>query len=259
MTNFDPVSIKDIHKVTYDILKQSKSFGVFPTPVDKIVQFAELHVDNTTGLHDIPNHYISKKIDSITRIMSKVFGALDRKKIIYLNPDILDVKKRFVKLHETGHHSMPWQRATFDYVEDQKTLSPDVLEIFEAEANFYASAVLFQMEIFKDIAGSLPLELKSARWLAKHFGASVHAATRRYVETIGKRCSLLVLNRDGEFRSRLLLRDYFQSPSFTKEFGTIDMPGVFDVGWPFVRDFMTGKIAIDYLQEITIETGGEYN
>lgn len=244
--NNQPIASKDIEKAAYDILKQSKAFGVYPTPVDQIVRFSDLTVDAGGSFHNIPNHFISKQIDQARRLVTKIFGAMDRrKKIIYLNPSLLEVKRNFVKLHEVGHDRLPWQKATFDYIEDEKTLCAETKEVFEAEANFFASAVLFQMERFDDLAGTLPLEIKSARYLSKHFGSSVHAAIRRYVLTINKRCALLVLNTDPKNRQTLSMRDYFQSPLFTREFGEISLPGQFDLAWPFVQDYFIGKVAID--------------
>jgi hypothetical protein len=35
---------KDIEKISYEILRGSKSLDIFPTPVDKIVEYAELVV-----------------------------------------------------------------------------------------------------------------------------------------------------------------------------------------------------------------------
>jgi Zn-dependent peptidase ImmA (M78 family) len=240
------VSSGDINKVVYDILKQSKSFDVFPTPVDDIVRFAELQVDKDHSLHTVPNHYISKNVDALKRALRKVFGALDRRqKLIYLEPGLLQVKKHFIQLHEVGHHSLPWQRDTFDYVEDEQSLAPETKDLFEAEANFFASAALFQLDRFESLAEILPLEIKSVRYLAKYFGASIHATIRRYVETINKRCALLVLKVEDGLIPTLSLRNYFQSSRLTMELGRIPVPNDFGIEWPFVVDYIANRIAID--------------
>src|SRR5258708_6392201 len=122
-TNYDFESAEDINNIVYDILKQSRCFDIYPTPIDDIVEYAELQIDKGAGLHDIPNHYLSKKIDILKNALAKVFGALDRRrKIIYLGPDLPAAKKSFVQLHEVGHHAIPWQRDTFEYVEDELSL-----------------------------------------------------------------------------------------------------------------------------------------
>jgi Zn-dependent peptidase ImmA (M78 family) len=113
---------KDIQDIAYDILKQSKCFDVFPTPVDKIVDYSELYVDSHTGIHSIPNHYISKNIDVLKRALRKVYGVLDRReKKIYIEPDLKIYKKNFVKLHEVGHDVLFWQKDTFEFIDDNET------------------------------------------------------------------------------------------------------------------------------------------
>ncbi|NJO24487.1 MAG: ImmA/IrrE family metallo-endopeptidase [Bacteroidia bacterium] len=183
ITSYRVQSARDIDKIVYDILKQSRSFDSFPTPVNSLVEYAELLVDTGAGLHDIPNHYISKRIDVLKNALSKVFGALDRrKKTIYLSPEMNNGKRSFVKLHEVGHHTLPWQRDTLEYVEDEHSLNPYVQEQFEAEANYFASASLFQLDRFERDIAILPLGIASVRYLAQKYGASIQATFRRYVE-----------------------------------------------------------------------------
>ncbi len=137
---------KEIEKVTYDILKQSKCFDVFPTPFDKIVEFSELYVDTQTGIHSIPNHYISKNIDALKKALRKVYGALDRrKKIIYIEPELKIYKRNFIKLHEVGHEVLPWQKKTYEFIDDEQTVQPETEIEYESEANFFASAALFHL------------------------------------------------------------------------------------------------------------------
>ncbi len=41
---------KDIEKISLDLLKHSKAFDVFPTPVDQILHYANLRVNRDTDL-----------------------------------------------------------------------------------------------------------------------------------------------------------------------------------------------------------------
>jgi Zn-dependent peptidase ImmA (M78 family) len=233
---------KEIEKVTYDILKQSKCFDIFPTPVDKIVEFSELYIDTHTGIHSIPNNYISKNIDILKKALRKVYGALDRRtKIIYIDPELKIYKRNFIKLHEVGHDVLPWQKKTYEFIDDEQTVNPGTEIEYEREANFFASATLFQLDRFEDFVASLPLELKTTMFLAKKFGSSVHAAVRRYAENSKKRCALLVLDKVANSIFELKQRNYFQSDNFTKDFGNLDFPEIFDIQWPFVQDFFIGK------------------
>lgn len=259
-TSYRLESAGDIDKVVYDILKQSKSFDIFPTPIGSIVQFAELLVDKNTGLHDIPNHYISKKIDVLKNALSKIFGALDRrKKIIYLEPGMGNGKKAFVQLHEVGHHSLPWQRDIFEYVEDELSLSPDVQEQFEVEANYFASAALFQLERFEQDAARLPLEMATVKYLAAKYGASIQATFRRYVEKTHKRTALLVLTKPTCFGEPLPIRNWFMSKKFAASFPDLQfqMPAHYSRDWPFVQDYYKNRKWIDQPQSLSILVGGE--
>lgn len=231
-------STKSINDLVFDVLVKSKSLDVFPTPVDKIVEYCELNYSQES-LHNIPNNYVAKNVDVLQRLLKKVLGAFDREeKIIYIDPSLPAVKKNFVKLHEVGHGVIPWQNDIY-YKDDEDTLTHDVKEIFEKEANYFASAGLFQLSRFEDEMIKLPLEIGSPMALAKKFGGSNHASIRRYAEISKKRCALLVLeDREKKSnRSSLNLRNSFQSNSFTKFFGKLSWPDNLDLNFPFIQDY----------------------
>jgi Zn-dependent peptidase ImmA (M78 family) len=225
---------RDIDNIVYDILKRSKSLDVFPTPVDQIVQFCELNLGNSDYFHKIPKNYLAKNIDVFNRMLNKVFGILDREiKHIYIDPKLPGVKQTFLKLHETGHHCLPWQ-SHICYFDNKLTLTHEVQETFEAEANFFASSALFQLDRFDEEMKKLPLEIGSPMSLAERFGSSKHAALRRYAENSKKKCALLVLEKKSGDRESLSLRNSFQSQSFTLNFGNISFPEILGKEFPFV-------------------------
>jgi hypothetical protein len=229
------VTIKDIENVSFDILKQSKSLGVFPTPVDNIVQYCELKVDRENCLSKIPNNYLAKASEALKSALRKLRGAIDiREKVINLDLTQLISRQRFVELHETGHNVLPWQRKTFEFYDDDDTLNPDVKIAFEAEANFFASCTLFQLNRFDEEASLLELTIRSPLALSKKFGGSFHATARRYVERCPKRCALLVIEKDGLLNFKV--RNYFQSPSFSKEFGMLKWPELLGPDHAFIVD-----------------------
>ena len=61
-------SAKDIEDISFDILKGSKALGIFPTPIDQIVQYAELRVNEKRDLSVIPKNYIGKSTEEIHKI-----------------------------------------------------------------------------------------------------------------------------------------------------------------------------------------------
>jgi Zn-dependent peptidase ImmA (M78 family) len=230
-------SQKDIEKISYEILKGSKSLDVFPTPIDKIVSYAELMINNDVDLSKIPTNYLSRASDALKRALGKLQGALDRReKIVYLDLSAHPLKQKFVKLHEVGHKVLPWQEKISEVLEDdENTLDASCREEFEAEANFFASATLFQQDRFLSEMDKLGLGIDEALLLAKYFGASTHATLRRYVECSKKRCALIVLKECTSCGAKL--RDKFQSASFTKTFGELAIPENIERVYPFVNDY----------------------
>lgn len=236
----DLQSKKDIDNISYDILKQSKSLDVFPTPIDKIVQHSELLVADGIDLKSLEKKYKSFIFsDALKSGLSKIRGFLDRsEKLIYLDLDQNINRQGFVKLHETGHSVLPWQKATLEFLDDDATLDSDTHEEFEAEANYFASITLFQNERFDSEIKKYELGMPSVLQISKHFGASGHATFRRYVECSKHRCALLVLKNlspkgavaNAEFRNS------FHSDPFLKNFGSIDWPENFGFKWDFVKD-----------------------
>lgn len=233
---------QEIEKVARNILIGSKAWGKFPTPVDQIVSYAELQVASGVDLSKVEPGFFSKSLHSLQRALSKVVAAVDlREKKIFLDLSQRPERQNFNKLHETGHKTLTWQRDTYVHLDDENTLDPDTDELFERQASWFASDALFQLERFEDEAAKLPLTIKSPLALAKNFGGSRHASLRRYVAKSKKRCALLVLEKpkmNGEFCAEI--RNYFQSSSFTKEFGTLAWPAKCGLEFQFMQEAKFG-------------------
>ena len=201
-------------------------------------------LNSNIDVSQIHHGYLSRATDVLRSALSKIRGLFYRtESTIYLDLSLPDQKKNFVKLHEVGHGILPWQNQTIEFLDDDKTLDFSHSEEFEAEANVFASATLFQLDCFENEMDKLEFGIKSAMALAKQFGGSNHATIRRYVEKSNNRCSLLVLkdiSKKGEVAS-CKFRDYFQSPKFTKQFGIINWPKEFGFNWPFLQDYYFRK------------------
>lgn len=240
-------SKSDIEKISLDVLKQSKSLDVFPTPVDNILNYSQLRLENRIDLSQVDQSFLSKFSDNISRkfieTISLVRGLIDRReKTIYLDLSQNFGRQNFVKLHEVEHDVLYWQKEILEHIDNDLTLDASTKEEFEAEANYFASATLFQHDRFENEMRKLELGIKSPMALAKQFGASKHATLRKYVECSKNRCALLVLERDPYARfNSCLKRDYFQSDKFTETFGAIELPTKFGYTWQFTKDFCFGK------------------
>ncbi|WP_281296956.1 ImmA/IrrE family metallo-endopeptidase [Flavobacterium limnophilum] len=251
----DDFTRKEIEKISHNILKESKSFDIFPTPVDKILSYSNFAVDNKIDLQNIDDSFFDsfkeKLVDpskkALLHALSKIKGFFYREeKIIYIdvNLDKNLGKKNFVKLHEIGHGVLSWQDEVILALDNDETLSEEYDEQFEAEANYFASVTLFQHERFLEECEKLNLGLGAVMALSKKFGASVHSAFRNYVLQSKNRCALLVLNHpinQNGFTNTLTTRDLFYSKKFSQEIGELTLPNEFGFKWAFVQDFKFKK------------------
>lgn len=245
---FDLPSKSDIERVSLDLLKQSKAIDIFPTSVDKIMNYSNLNFENGVDLSNLDQSFLSKYTEKVAQkfieAMGLVRGFIDRReKIIYLDLSQNFNRQNFVKLHEVGHDVLYWQREILEYIDDDSTLDSNVQDEFEAEANYFASTTLFQHDRFEHEMHKLELGIKSPMVLAKQFGASNHATLRRYVECSNNRCALIVLEKNPS-PGRLIScskRDYFQSEKFTETFGNIELPDTFGYTWSFTKEFIFKK------------------
>ncbi len=270
-------SQNDVESISLDILKQSKALDIFPTPIEKIVNYAELSVNTRIDLSKVDQSFLTRlKEESSASIkvlqsgLSKVRGIFDRReKTIYVDLSQNTGRQGFVKLHEIGHGVLPWQNDFALAFDNNETLQAAYEDEFEAEANYFASITLFQHDRFLKELKSLPLGINSAMALSKKFGSSVHSALRNYVTKSHKRCALLVLtpikNPSGKI-SICEKRNLFYSESFKSDIGELDLPDEFGFKWSFMRDFIMfkkrfndkGKITLDTMQEETLDAKYHY-
>ncbi|MGP0061095.1 MAG: ImmA/IrrE family metallo-endopeptidase [Beijerinckiaceae bacterium] len=162
---------------------------------------------------------------ALKRAVSKVMGIFQAASgLVFLDQTLMAVKKRFVRLHESGHGFMPWQRPMYALVEDcEKSLDPEAADIFDREANVFASEVLFQLDTFHEMAEGERFEIWTPIRLAKKFDASIYASVRQYVSKNHRACAVVVLNTPELIEGdgfRATLRRAIQSQSFTEFFGT---------------------------------------
>jgi hypothetical protein len=215
------------------ILEQSEALGRFPTPVSDIMGVAKITLvpEDVLSIGFVERLRI-KAGAALKRAITKVLGLFDaREGLVFIDKSVNEAKQTFLKLHETGHAFLPWQRGIYAVVEDcEKTLDPNVADLFDREANVFATEVLFQLDSFINEAKNYSFGIKAPLSLRKKYGASVYAAVRQYVSKNDLACIVLVLNPpelvDGD-GFRATLRRVVASPLFTKTFGNIDWPGYF--------------------------------
>lgn len=179
------------------LLRVADAYGRFPTPVDDIVEAAELTYADDYVLDE---SLIKKAPQYLHRLLrsarQKIEGLVDRRaRVVHVSPAIENEgKKRFVKLHETVHHNTPHQQDLL-YADDHETLSRATRRLFEREANHGAAELLFQRDTFARDAADLEISTATVWHLADRYGSSFHAAFHRYAEVHPGIVAAVVLER----------------------------------------------------------------
>jgi len=217
-------------------LRQADALGTLPTPIADIMSAAELEV---TSEEELTEGFLKKLRSSaraagetLRRALSKVLGALHvSARTIYLDPSVPKAKRPFIKLHETGHAVLPWQREIYRVTEDcQKTLEPEIAEQFEREANIFAAEVLFQLDAFSEEAFQQAPSIWVPVKLSKRYGASIYMAIRRYVSENPRPCAVIVTDMPQVCPQRgyvAALHRVVVSPFFRQQFGELNWPAKF--------------------------------
>lgn len=227
-SSLTPIQLARVRKEAERALREADAFGVFPTPVERIMSIAKVkeipdEILSPTFLAKMRKH-AGDAGSALKRAISKVIGLFHASEgLVFLDHTLKEVKKRFVRLHESAHGFLPWQRPMYAIVEDcENALHPDTADLFDREANTFASEVLFQLDTFRDMAESKEFSIFTPVRIAKDFGASIYASIRQYVSKNDRICAVVVLNMpeivegDG-FRASL--RRSIQSERFTATFG----------------------------------------
>lgn len=173
-----------------------------------------------------------KASGALKSAITKVIGLFDcRSRFVFIDKSLHASKQTFVRLHETGHGTMEWQCDAYALVEEcQRTLDPELADLFEREANVFASEVLFQLDKFETEAAEYDFSVFTPIKLSKKYGGSIYATIRRYVTTSWRACTVLVLNppqfTEGD-GFRAYLRRQVPSSRFTEIFGAVNWPEYF--------------------------------
>lgn len=220
-----PSQLAKVRKEADRALREAGALGVLPTPIDAILAVAKVEEVKEDVLNPgFLTKMRSKAEGALKSALSKVVGLFDAVAgLIFLDQLLMPVKKRFVTLHEAGHGFLPWQRIMYRVVEDcDKALDPKAADLFDREANVFASEVLFQNDTFYDMTADEKFSIFTPINMAKKFDASLYASIRQYVAKNRRSCVVLVLNPPELVEGhgyRATLRRVVQSSTFTAIFG----------------------------------------
>ena len=215
-------------------LQASGALGHFPTDVTavmKVAQATEIH-EHVLGNPSFLARLRHKAGGALRSALSKVMGIFDaRAGEIFIDRTLHLVKQTFVRLHETAHAYLPWQRPMYAVVEDcAQSIDPEVAELFDREANVFASEVLFQIDSFVTEASEHPFGIFVPVNLSKKYGASIYSSMRQYVTKNHRTCAVLVLEPPQLIAGdgfRAALRRPVYSPTFQSKFSGLTWPDYF--------------------------------
>ncbi|APG09501.1 hypothetical protein BKD09_14250 [Bradyrhizobium japonicum] len=227
-SSLDPEELRAVHAAARRALDRASAWGVFPTPTPLILEAASLKIAPKSAFDPsrITEYLIGKAESAAIALKSaiaKVFGIYDAsEQLIHIADGVHKSKQNFLKLHEAGHHELPAHRSAFRLFHDcEKTLDPEISDLFEREANNFARFVLFQGNGYAAMAADHKLELRTPMKLAGKFGASVYASCREFVRTHHRACVIYILEpvtyceRTG---ARAEVRRIEASPAYLKQF-----------------------------------------
>jgi len=227
-SSLTPGQLARIQKEAERALREASVLGVLPTPVEQVMAIARVKEVEEDVLNP---SFVSKLIGkgesaghAIKRALSKVIGLFHASDgLVFIDQTLMLVRKRFVRLHEAAHGFLPWQRPMYAVVEDcEKSLDPETADLFDREANVFASEVLFQLDTFRQMAEAESFSIWTPVKLAPKFNASLYASIRQYVVKNHRACAVLILNMPELAEGigfRAALRRVEQSTSFTAIFG----------------------------------------
>ena len=197
---------------------------LFRSPVQQIMEVAKVKEVPGEVLSDsLLGKMRAKAGSALKRAISKVLGLFHASEgLVFIDQALYKVKQRFVRLHESAHGFLPWQRPMYAVVEDcEKSLDAESADAFDREANVFASEVLFQLNTFSEMAASEALSIWVPVKLSEKFEASIYSSIRQYVSKNHRPCAVLVLNKPelcavNGFTATL--RRFVVSPEFAKLF-----------------------------------------
>ncbi len=228
-STLDPVDLRAVEERAHRLLDRADAWNRYPVPVDDILFAARVRVASYSAFDPtaIVSYLKAGAANTGGRIksaISKVLGLYDpADALIHIDKTVVKPRQTFLKLHETGHHNMPTHRKMFRIFQDCKqTMSADIADHFEREANNFARFLLFKGSTFAEHAADCPFEMMTPIKLARKFGASVYAAAREFARTNPRACVVFVLDpleKNGSSELRAPVRRIEPSPAYVAQFG----------------------------------------
>lgn len=260
-----PESAPEIFQIAERALIAAGAKGKLPTPLDDLLGAAKIVTEKDTDgvVQRFLKSLNEQRRSFFQSSLQKLRGIADlRERAVYV-PNDKPSRKRFADGHELGHQLLPWHKVIDNggsrfYHDTDYTLSPNVRELFDVEANLFSSEVIFQGREFTRRARDYQPSFDAVFLLSDTYAASRQATLRRYVQEQDEVLALVSylpskfsLDMKGQATLRAPL--LFGSPRFIQKYSDIELPS--ELGnnhpWAEVRD--PEKVGDG---EMTIRCGG---
>jgi transcriptional regulator with XRE-family HTH domain len=193
-------------------LLREASVDAFPTPLDDLMAVAKLVQAGEISLSVNEKRSLRARLgDRWEHALRKLHGliAFDSGEV-WLDPDLVLVKTRFVHAHEIGHHILPAHRE-IAYLDDWQSLASDVRDACEREANQASIELLAQGDRLRAVGDDSRFGRAVVTSLASTAQISLQATARRLAEESDKPCAAVVIYQHGP-------PHIYTSESFEREF-----------------------------------------
>lgn len=188
-----PTERKTIQTHALALLRKSDALGVFPTPLEQLMEVAELVAAGEITLDLDERRKLRDKFGPLLdKALNLLQGAIHRKtREVWIQPDLHEMRRRFVLAHEIGHDVLPWQHE-LAYLDDDQRLGENVRIKFEREANQAAIELLAQGDALRSEADDSPLTVSLVSSLSGKYEISLQATARRITEESRKAAAMTI-------------------------------------------------------------------
>jgi Zn-dependent peptidase ImmA (M78 family) len=253
-------SHQQVRQCARGALSAADALEVAPVPIEDVIAAVGLHKENlfTMGAEDLPPRILALA----KKFSGRVLGAMAiKEKVLYVDESLATPRRRFTQAHEVGHQALPWHEDAY-FVDNRTTLRDDTRDLLEQEANVFAAEVLFGLNRFTDEVDSYAPSLAAALSVATKFGASGHAALRRYAATSSHPVALIAFGRylvSSGAALTVFPNQCASSRSFTARYGDITsligQRPVFTTAHPALATLATQRSQVNHeVHELRLDT-----
>lgn len=195
-------------------LEWASAVDVLPTPLDDVAKAAGVVDIREAAM--LPEDIVVKK----PRLWKRILGAVVfPEKTIYVDRQSqIGPRANFTQAHEVTHVLLPWHEVAYR-LDDERQLFFDTKDELELEANLGAAHLIFQGRRYHERALQNEVSIATPIELAQHYGASLHASIRYYVERHPDPVAVLVAGRYTQYDGTLPIWATFESQSFLETYG----------------------------------------